>query len=300
MKTTSVLVVVLNWKQAQKTAECLHSIQHQQTSANLRLLIIDNDSGDGSEAFLRNEFPDIELIQTGKNLGFGGGVNYGLRRAIDLDTDFVWLLNNDAKALDNTLAALLRIAESDEKVGIIGGKIINPRSGADAEWGGGLLNLTKGRARHLKPDEYPLHLDYVTGASMLLRVDMLKEIGLFDEQAFFMYWEDADLCQRAKNEDWQLSLAADSIIEHEESISSGGVASPGFYRLYNQSAIVFFSRHGEQGTKTAMIGAKRRFKNRLKSNNYHAAWAILTSTPLGLWKAYQATSSTIQPKPNIR
>src|SRR5664279_2479168 len=87
-------IILLNWNGWQDTIACVESCR-KLSYPNFRILIVDNGSTDNSEAILRERLPDIELLQTGANLGFAGGNNVGIRHALAQGADYVWLLNND-------------------------------------------------------------------------------------------------------------------------------------------------------------------------------------------------------------
>ena len=90
-----VEIVVLNWNGWQDTIACIFSIQ-KQDYPNFHLLVVDNGSTDDSVVQIKKAAPAVELLQTGANLGFGGGCNAGIRLALDRGADFVWLINSDS------------------------------------------------------------------------------------------------------------------------------------------------------------------------------------------------------------
>src|SRR6266568_5938037 len=116
-------IIILNWHGWQCTIECVESCK-KLSYLNFRILVVDNGSTDGSEAILRERFPDVELLQTGANLGFAGGNNVGIRYALEQGAEYVWLLNNDTTVDADALSALVRMAEGDTKIGMAGSKIL--------------------------------------------------------------------------------------------------------------------------------------------------------------------------------
>ena len=208
MTRSPVTVVVLNWNGFEDTRRCVESLRRLDYPS-LSIIVVDNGSTDDSAARIEAELPEVELIRSERNLGFAGGVNLGIRRALEGDAAYVWLLNNDATAEPGTLSALVDEAERDEHVGIVGGVLRDP-SGR-VEWGGGRINRWTGVSRPARPGR---RLDYVSGACMLVRRAVFDEVGLFDE-AFFFYFEDADLCARARQAGWRLAVAPEARVEHE-------------------------------------------------------------------------------------
>lgn len=239
MRTPNVTVVVLNWNGWKDTLQCLNSLQ-QLSAPKPQILLIDNHSTDGSVAHIRQAHPDLEILETPSNLGFGGGCNVGIRHAMDRGADYVWLINSDATVEPYTLSAMVRLAEGQPAVGAVGSVIFELAAPDRVElWGGGWVNLWLGRS---KPRMAPAPLAFVSGASMLLRARALEQTGLFDAQRFFMYWEDTDLGFRLRRQGWQLATAADSRVWHRGS-GSLGKGNPTADAYFVCSAVRFFRRH---------------------------------------------------------
>jgi len=213
-----VVSIVLNWNRPADTISCVRSLQGQHYPA-LDVLVIDNGSTDGSESYLRAHLPDIELLQSGRNLGFGGGCNVGMAQALDRRADYIWLVNNDATVSPGTLGAMVALAEGAPQVGAVGA-VIHDADGSERVqcWGGGVVNLWLGTTRS---NVRPGPTDFLSGGCLLLRCDALRGVGLFDTQRYFMYWEDVDLCLRLRRAGWELAVADDTQVWHEASSSLG-------------------------------------------------------------------------------
>jgi GT2 family glycosyltransferase len=235
----SVHVVVLNWNGWRNTLACLASLQ-QQNYPNFQVVVIDNDSSDDSLQELRKAMPSVELVQSGANLGFGGGCNVGIRLALDRGADYVWLINSDATADPGALAALVCVAESDASLSSVGSVLYKSTKPNEIQlWGGGRIALWSG---HCMNRHAPGPLDFICGASVLLRCAALIEVGLFDEKTFFMYWEDADLSFRLYKAGWRLAVASDSRVWHKLS-GSLGRNHPLLDQYFTQSAVRFLKRY---------------------------------------------------------
>lgn len=234
-----VEIVVLNWNGWQDTIACIFSIQ-KQDYPNFHLLVVDNGSTDDSVVQIKKAAPAVELLQTGANLGFGGGCNAGIRLALDRGADFVWLINSDSTADVCALSALVRKAQSHQTLGAVGSVLYEMGTGGQVQlWGGGRVNLWLGQSHHqLSPGK----LDFISGASLLLRCAALEKIGLFDQATFFMYWEDTDLAFRLQKAGWQLAVADDSKVWHKQSASLGK-RSPLLDEYFTQSAVRFLRRY---------------------------------------------------------
>ena len=234
-----VHVVVLNWNGWRDTIACLVSLQ-QQDYPNFHLLVVDNDSSDGSMHELSKAMPSVELVQSGANLGFGGGCNVGIRLALERGADYVWLINSDATAAPRALAALVGVAESDPAISSVGSALYEISKPDQIQlWGGGRVQLWTGQCHHQRA---ACSLDFISGASVLLRCAALREVGLFDEQHFFMYWEDTDLGFRLRKAGWKLAVAQDSCVWHKLSASLGQ-GSPLLDQYFTRSGVRFLRRY---------------------------------------------------------
>jgi GT2 family glycosyltransferase len=255
----SVYIVVLNWNGWRDTLACLASLK-QQNYPNFQVLVIDNDSSDDSVREIRREQPSIELVQSGANLGFGGGCNVGIRLALERGADYVWLINSDATADPRALSALVRVAESDALLGSVGSVLYEVGKPDRVQlWGGGCVQLWTGQCHHQRA---AARIDFVSGASVLLRSAALKKVGLFDDARFFMYWEDADLALRLRKANWQLAVAQESRIWHKLSASLGQ-GSPTLDQHFTRSGVRFLRRYASIPMLSVSIMVARMLIKRL-------------------------------------
>lgn len=235
----TVAVVVLNWNGGDDTIACLNSLRSLDYPA-FSVIVVDNGSEDDSVVRIHAAHADVSIIETGKNLGFGGGCNVGIRAGIAGGADYVWLINNDATVAADTLSEMVRTAEQDPRTGAVGSVIFDQADRDHLQlWGGGNVNLWTGASRHRKT---PGAVDFVSGASALFRAQALAEVGCFDEANFFMYWEDSDLGFRLRKAGWKLAVAERSRVWHEES-SSLGRGSPKLIEYFTRSGVVFLRKH---------------------------------------------------------
>lgn len=234
-----VAIVVLNWNGGDDTIACLDSLAGLDYP-EIAVIVVDNGSADDSVARIRAAKPQVRMIETGKNLGFGGGCNVGMRAAIADGADYVWLINNDATVATDALTELVHVAEKDERIGAVGSVIFDQGQRDRVQlWGGGKVNLWTGASRHRRT---PGRVDFISGASALIRSRALKEVGFFDDASFFMYWEDTDLGFRLRKGGWKLAVAEKSRVWHEES-SSLGRGSPKLIEYFTRSAVAFLRKH---------------------------------------------------------
>ncbi|MGB0513319.1 MAG: glycosyltransferase family 2 protein [Wenzhouxiangellaceae bacterium] len=272
-----VAAVVLNHKRADDTIACVESLRGLNTPPGA-IELIDNASSDDSVARLRATLPDLPLTVNPRNLGFGGGQNEVIQRLMDDEFEWIWLLNNDARAAPDTLEGLLKRAR-DKRVGAVGALLrdLEPPRGVQAV-GGGHVIWWRGSSREWR-GERNRPLDYITGACMLLRAEALRQIGLFDPR-FFMYWEDVDLCLRMRRAGWTLAVAEDAVIFHRQSTSTDSTTKD---RLINASTTRFFRKHAPLGGWPAiLIGTAARIARRLATGRPAHARAVLQGVRDGL------------------
>lgn len=269
-----VHVVILNWNGFGDTSRCLRSLQHLRY-LNYRVIVVDNGSTDDSESRIVEQFPGIELTQSGKNLGFAGGCNVGIRQALAEGTDFIWLLNSDTTVDPAALEALVDKIDTNPRIGAVGSAIYFMDEPHRLQaWGGGYVNFWLGRSGHFfKPVPDP-NIQFLTGASLLISRSAVEAIGLLDED-FFMYWEDADFCFRLRRAGWNLAVAGESKVWHKgyTSIGRGRVSS---YQYFNASASLFFKKYAPVPVFSFWFGFALRLAKRILAGDWEktrAVWA---------------------------
>jgi len=200
----------------------------EQVPPCLEVLVVDNDSRDGSAEELLARFGDrIRLLRAPRNLGFGAGNNLGLRQ---VRGRYVLLLNNDAEASASLARELVAAAEADPRVGMVAAKVLDHRRRDLIDTTGHLLypdGLNRGRGRlEVDRGQYDACSTalFPSGAAGLYRRAMLDEIGLFDE-SFFLYGDDADLGLRGRIAGWGCAFAPRAVAYHHYSRTSGAYSS---------------------------------------------------------------------------
>ena len=239
---SNVSVVIPNWNGAEALPACIDSLKNQ--SLELKIIVVENDSTDESFELLRNGYPEIEVVRNAENRGFAGGVNAGIRRAIQLGSEYVALLNNDAAADKDWLAGLVNALKANPKAGIATPKILSSTgeyldSTGDlyTNWG---LPYPRGR-REAALDKYDAEKEVfgASGGASLYRVKMLEEIGLFDED-FFAYYEDIDISFRAQLAGWKVIYVPQATVNHEISGPSRKIRGFGTYQTMKNLPWLFW------------------------------------------------------------
>jgi len=170
------------------------------------VVVVDNGSMDGSAEAIRAHFPQVTLIENRENLGFVGGNNVGLCRALKGNADYVFLLNNDTEVDPLLLRQLVEVAESDPTIGVVG-PMIYYYDEPEVIWSaGGAIDWQRGSTRMVGLNERdvgqfgrePQGVDFVSGCAMLVRKAALERVGLLDER-FFAYYEEVEWCVRMRH-----------------------------------------------------------------------------------------------------
>lgn len=279
----TVYIILLNWHGWRDTIACLDSLA-MLDYPNHRVLVVDNGSTDDSVARIRAAQPEVPIIETGRNLGFSGGCNVGIRRVMDEGADYVWLLNNDTMIDSQALTAMVAVAEADPGVGAVGSVLYyldNPKE--IQAWGGGRVCFWSGRARHHLAPVSSARLHYLTAASVLLRRRALEEVGLLDEKTFFMYWEDTDFSFHLRKAGWSLAVADQSMVLHREHAATGK-GSPLLDYYFSESAARFFRRYAPIAAWPISIGTLGRLGKRVLRGDLLGFVATLRGTYAGLRK----------------
>lgn len=212
-----VYVVVLNYNGLQYLGPCLDSLRSQ-SYGRFHTLLVDNGSTDGSQTYLRQTFPEVELIENDRNLGIAGGRNVGFQVAKERGADYVAFLDNDAEADPDWLAALVRAAEKDERVGICGSKVLLTDR-KTIEQAGGVFAPQVGVGMSLMEEDLgqcdePAYVAFAAGCSMLVRMKITQTLGFFDEDLNPYSSEDVDYGLRAWVAGYRVLYVPDSVIYH--------------------------------------------------------------------------------------
>jgi GT2 family glycosyltransferase len=221
MSFPKVSVITVNWNNFNDSAECLESLR-KTTYPNFEVIVVDNGSGGDDVSLLKQRFGDsIRLIVNDNNSGFAGGCNIGIKDALARGADYVVLLNNDTVVAPDFIEGLVRVAQSDERVGIAGGKVFCYELPELIWFAGGIINYRTGRtpirgsgeADKGQFDEI-VRVDWISGCFMFISRDVLQAVGMLDER-FFFGWEDVDLCVRAARKGFKVLFVPESRIWHK-------------------------------------------------------------------------------------
>jgi N-acetylglucosaminyl-diphospho-decaprenol L-rhamnosyltransferase len=237
---STVLCVILNWRTADMTRRATDSALVAMDGIDGAITIVDNDSQDGSFEALRAAFdnhPRVRVIQSGRNGGYGAGNNVGIRAGLPGGAvpDYVYILNSDAFPAPDAIRVLRDHLDANTGVGFAG-SLIHGEDGAphttafrfpsalgELEGAAQTGPVTRLLRRHVVAPPLPAStqaVDWLAGASVMMRRSVLDQIGLFDE-TFFLYYEETDLCRRAARAGWPTVYVVESRVMHIGSVSTG-------------------------------------------------------------------------------
>lgn len=243
-----VLVIVLNWNGADDTLVCLDSVVTADYPA-FDTLVIDNGSRRSVGPMVRERFPGVTCVELPVNVGYAGGNNVGLRRALADGYAFAYVLNNDTVVDPGFLRAAVTAA-AEPRVAAVGGKVLTYDDPSrlwmtygEVNYRQSLIHLAGWGERDVGQYDTRRDVEWVPGCALLLSCAALREVGLFDER-FFAYHEDVDWCTTAHERGWRVVFAPDSIVRHRGNQTLGGPAyvSPRKY-LSARSTVLFARKH---------------------------------------------------------
>ena len=215
--------------------------------------MVDNGSEGDDAQVLKKRFADcIHLIENDRNYGFAGGANIGMRYALNnYSPEYLLLLNNDTVVAPGFLNQLIKLAESDASIGIVGPKVYKYNSANCIDSIGARLNMWTGQVdflayTHIDTGQYDdqLEVDWV-GPCILMKSGMVQNIGLYDESYFF-YWEDVDYCIRAKKAGYKVMFLPEAKIWHKRGKSSEKMASGSLDYYSTRNRIRFMKKHASR------------------------------------------------------
>jgi GT2 family glycosyltransferase len=249
MDLPKVAIIILNWNGLADTLACLESL-YRMDYPNSEIIVVDNGSVDESVPVIPKRFPAVTLIENGKNMGFTGGNNVGLRHALAQGADYALLLNNDTEVAPDFLRQLVQAMEADPTVGIAGPTIYYHEQ-ADVIWSaGGAIDWRRGSTRMVGLNERdegqfgaePHTVDFVTGCATLVRQAVMEQVGLLDER-FFAYYEETEWCVRVRQAGFKIVHVPQAKVWHKIPLD-GRESSPLVHYYMTRNRLLFLKATG--------------------------------------------------------
>lgn len=216
-------IVVLNYNGKEHLDACLGSLGRiNYPKSRYEVILVDNGSVDGSVEFVRRRFRRVRVLALGKNYGFDEGNNRGIRAA---KGEYIVIMNNDTRVAKEWLSELVKVANSDRRIGVCGSKIVDPQGRAGGE---GYLSLL-GVPTFLSRSSVPKECFWVSDCSSLIKREVVRKLGRVYDPEFFAYFEEVDVCWRVRMLGYKVVYAPGSVIFHKESATS---SKAGLIRKY--------------------------------------------------------------------
>jgi GT2 family glycosyltransferase len=259
--TPDLSIIIVNWNTRQLLSQCLRSVIDNLHGISIESFVVDNGSTDNSVEMVRREFPEVTLIENRENLGFARANNQAIRLSRGR---FILLLNSDALLMPNTVQKMINVMESDPSIGIAGACFVYPDNRPQVSHGPlpnfwielcSLYGLDKLDKAKVGQQGYK-DTGWVDGACMLIRKTLLDHIGLLDE-AFFMFSEEVDLCNRCHKQGAKVVWIESARVIHVRGGSTGQTVQRVMH-LYSGKLLYFYKHFGpnaERHLKRMMIMA---------------------------------------------
>lgn len=254
MKTT---IAIVNYNTKDFLDKCLSSIYRFGSKYDFEVIVVDNNSDDGSVQMVRNNYPDVKLIVNSKNIGYTAAANQSIKLT---NSDFLILLNSDTVVFEGSIDRIIEYLKNNTEVGVVGPKIIDPSGNAHLScrrfpsFKEAAMHVLVGifwprnpYTRRYKMMDFDhnkeVKIDWVSGACMGLRRRALDEVGLFDER-YYMYVEDLDLCKRMWNAGWEVRYFPRATVVHYIGGSTKGTGVELFYQQQKSVFRYFLKNYG--------------------------------------------------------
>ncbi|GIV86250.1 MAG: glycosyl transferase [Chloroflexus sp.] len=239
-------IIIVNWNTRQLLLDCLAALPAATAGIETEVWVVDNGSRDGSVAAVAATFPDVFIIANPDNRGFASANNQAIRAS---SGRYVFLLNSDTIAQPASITRLVHFLDTHPEVGVVGPQLLNADGSLQPSWAmfpNLITELTgkkiRWRRRYATNDGSPAYeTDWLDGAAMLVRREVVKQVGLLDE-SYFMYTEEVDWCYRIKRAGWRICYLPTSSIIHFGGQSSKQAATRMKAELYF-SKLRFFAKH---------------------------------------------------------
>ena len=223
LSMSDVSIIIVSWNTKEFLLSCIKLALEKERRIFREVLVVDNGSRDGSASEVKRVFPSIHLIENEKNLGFAKAVNQGLQKA---SGKYILLLNPDTQVKKGAIERLVSFMETHPRVGISGPQLLN----SDGSKQNSIANfpslatelLNKSLLRWLFPKKFPgkerdysepIEVDSVIGACMMVRRDVINQVGLLDEE-YFLFLEETDWCYRIKKAGWKIYYVPQAEVYH--------------------------------------------------------------------------------------
>lgn len=277
-----ILISVLNWNCTEETTACVRSLAALRNEDNhmLDIVVIDNGSRAEEWARLQDSLQgaSLTLVRNENNLGFAGGHNIALQRAIDSGADYAWLVNSDAVVKPDSLDKLVALIDSDPHCGAASPLILARDDesvidfcGARHDWAAmASVSSTSVEETRQMEARHPREM-WLMGAALMLRVAALREVGLLND-SYFAYYEDNDICARLSAKGWLCRMAFDSVVLHSHPRLRMSEKGAYYFYLMARNSFKFWHQHTpapyRRMIRLKLVDRALLVANRLRNSGY--------------------------------
>jgi GT2 family glycosyltransferase len=246
MSDSLVYIVILNTNRRDDTLACLASLS-EGTYQGTKIIVLDNNSTDGSLEAIRSAFYNVQIISLTENLGYAGNNNVGIVEAMKQGADWVLILNEDTILDPDCLAELIKVGESDPKIGIVGPMVYHYDEPDIIQSAGGVLGKYW-QSQHLGQNELdhgqfqsPHCVEWISGCAILARRAVIEQVGMLDAN-FFIYWEETEWCIRASRGGWRIVHVPQARTWHK-GVQRNYQPKPSFTYYGTRNHLLMLSKH---------------------------------------------------------
>lgn len=280
MKLHLVSIIIINLNGKEFIKNCLRSIKKNTSYQDYKVIVVDNNSNDGSQDLIKSKFKWVDLIENKSNRGFSGANNDGIKYAIKrYNPDYFYLLNNDTLVEKGWLNEVIKVVESDDTIGIVGSKQLtfDRKPTNCAGW------INSFGVKYYFGDEYKF-VKWVSGAGFLIKKEVIKKIGLLDEMYNPVYYEESDWQKRALLNGFKIVYCPKSIFLHKGGGDSKQEKRINFNLIFYINRARFFSRYYPLGFIlrffTDIYRSKRKIKFKEMITSYWKGFIFRNKTKI--------------------
>lgn len=267
-----VAIVILNYNTKDSLIDCLGSLRNlKEDDHKIFVTVVDNASSDDSVKVVTKEFPQFGLIRNNRNLGFAGGNNVAIKKAMKDKADAVLLLNPDTKVDPDLVVELAKAAKKYSNAGVFSSKIYfypgfefhkgrykEEERGKVIWYAGGSIDWANVLASHRGVDEVDNgqydkleETDFATGAATFIKREVFEKVGVFNED-YFLYLEDLEFCQRAKNAGFKILYVPKAVLWHKwAQVAKGGSSLQDYF--FTRNRLLFGLKYAPLRARAALI-----------------------------------------------
>lgn len=252
-----ISIVIVSWKVKEQVINCLQSIYDSIGNISFEIFLVDNNSGDGTPEIVTKNYSKVNLISNDKNYGFAYACNQAINKS---SGSYILLLNPDTEIKKDTIGKMLNFMKTKMDCGIAGCKIVNPDGSIQPsvrkfpdiishimilfKLHNFFANSKSINNYYCKNFDYTKTqiVDQVMGAFFMIKMDMLREVGLLDNY-YYIWYEEVDLCKRAKDKSWNTYYYSEAEVIHQKGSSFNQVRPIKKQYIFNRSMLYYFFKH---------------------------------------------------------